>query len=104
TSASAGSSQDVVAASASVPVSDGPSTGAGQAVAGSSQIATVSNDSLPPDVDASISERQVTPGTIIEVRAKGSPDAEEVMLSDGLGKPQRFVYDSTADLWRASYR
>jgi len=102
TSASAGSSQDVVAASASVPAS-GP-VAVGQAVQGPDQIAMVSNDSLPPDVDASITERQVTPGTIIEVTAKGSPDVEEVLLSDGIGKPQRFVYDSTADLWRASYR
>ncbi len=104
TSASAGSSQDVVAASASIPVGGAPSTGAGQALQGSEQIATVSNDSLPPDVDASISESQVSPGTIIDVRAKGSPDVEEVLLSDGRGKPQRFAYDSSADLWRASYR
>jgi hypothetical protein len=78
--------------------------GGGQSLKGPEQVATVSNDSLPPDVDASIAESQVTPGTIIEVRAKGSPDVEEVLLSDGRGKPQRFVYDPTADLWRASYR
>jgi hypothetical protein len=104
TSAGSSSSQDVVAASAIIPVGETPSTGAGQALQGPEQIATVSNDSLPPDVDASIVESQVTPGTIIEVRAKGSPDVEEVLLSDGRGKPQRFVYDPTADLWRASYR
>lgn len=103
TSAGTGSTQEVVAASASIPVGGAPSVGAGQ-VQGPERIAAVSNDSLPPDVDASITETQVTPGTIIEVTAKGSPDAEEVLLSDGIGKPQRFVYDPTADLWRASYR
>ena len=103
TSASAGSSQDVVAASASVPAIQ-PAKGSGGPVQGPENLATVSNDSLPPDVDASITESQVTPGTVIEVTAKGSPDVEEVLLSDGIGKSQRFVYDSTADLWRASYR
>lgn len=103
TSASAGSSQNVVAASASGPMVPPFTKEELQAVSGQ-EIATVSNDSLPPDVDASIIESQVTPGTVIEVRAKGSPDVEEVLLSDGRGKPQRFVYDSTADLWRASYR
>jgi hypothetical protein len=103
TSASTGSSQSVVAASASVPAGE-PSTGVGQTLQGAGQVGSVSNDSLPPDVDASITESQVTPGTVIEVTAKGSPDVEEVLLSDGIGKSQRFVYDSTADLWRASYR
>lgn len=104
TSASAGSSQGVVAASASIPVGQSGTGGGGQALQGPEQIATASNDSLPPDVDAWITESQVTPGTVIEVRAKGSPDAQEVLLSDGRGKPQRFVYDASADLWRASYR
>lgn len=101
-SASAGSSQDAVAASAAVPGSGPLAGGTGQVIA--DQVAAVSNDSLPPDVDASIADPMVTPGTIVEVRAKGSPDVEEVLLSDGRGKPQRFVHDPASDLWRASYR
>lgn len=104
TSASASTGQEAVAASAAGPMVPPYKVGQVPAVSAQEEIATVANDSLPPDVAASITESLVTPGTIIEVTAKGSPDVEEVLLSDGLGKPQRFAYDSTADLWRASYR
>ncbi len=104
TSGSAGSDQNVVAASASVPVASPLTERQRQVAVGAERIAAVSNDSLPPDVDASITDSLVTPGTIIELTAKGSPDVEEVLLSDGIGKAQRFTYDDSADLWRASYR
>ncbi|MGH7731278.1 MAG: hypothetical protein ACRENJ_08520, partial [Candidatus Eiseniibacteriota bacterium] len=81
-----------------------PAAGEGQAAAGPERTVAVSSDSLPPDVDASIADSVATPGTIIEITAKGSPDVEEVLLSDGLGRPQRFAYDASVDLWRASYR
>ena len=98
---SVGGGQDAVAASAALPA---PPIAA---IAGSSaaeQISTVTNDSVPPDVSASIADSLVTPGTVIEVLAKSSPDVEEVLLADGIGKPQRFAYDQTSDSWRASYR
>ena len=38
-----------------------------------------------PDVVASVVSTEVTPGTIIEVTAEGSPDVEEVLLADGRG-------------------
>jgi len=96
--------QQAVAASASGPFV--PPFGASEAkpVSGSEQVAAVANDSLPPDVDATVTDSLATHGTIIEITAKGSPDVEEVQLSDGLGKPQRFAYDPGSDLWRASYR
>ena len=104
TSSSTSTGQEAVAASTAGTMVPPHTGGEVAAASGPVEIAAVTNDSLPPDVDASIGESQVTPGTIIEVTAKGSPDVQEVLLSDGLGKPQRFAYDSTADLWHASYR
>jgi hypothetical protein len=107
TSSNASTGQEAVAASAAGPMAPPYSAplevGRSQAVYGP-EVAPASSDSLPPDVAASITESLIAPGTVIEVTAKGSPDVEEVLLSDGLGKPQRFAYDSAADLWRASYR
>lgn len=104
TSGSPGTGQDRVVASSSVPAGASLTAHEARSTAGPERIAAVSNDALPPDVDASIADSLVTPGTIIEITAKGSPDVEEVMLADGIGKPQRFAYDASADLWRASYR
>jgi len=69
-----------------------------------SEKAAVSADSLPPDVVASASESLVTPGTIVEIAAEGSPDVVEVVLTDGIGKSQPLIYDSTAKCWRILYR
>jgi hypothetical protein len=77
---------------------------AGPPVPDAERVAEVSNDSLPPDVAASVTDSLIVPGTIVEITAEGSPDVEEILLSDGIGRPQRFVYDPAADLWRASYR
>lgn len=104
TSGSPGTDHDAVVAGSSLPAGAPITAREARSTAEPERIAAVSNDSLPPDVDASITDSLVTPGTIIEITAKGSPDVEEVMLSDGIGKPQRFVYDASADLWRASYR
>ena len=104
TSSSGSIGQEAVAASAGGPMVPPYTAGPLEAVSRPEEIAAVTNDSLPPDVDASITDPLVTPGTIIEVTAKGSPDVEEVLLSDGIGKSQRFAYDSAADLWRVPYR
>lgn len=103
TSSSGSAGPEAVAASASGPMVSPFGPGEPGAVS-DPEIATVTNDSLPPDVAASVAETLATPGTIIEVTAKASPDVQEVLLSDGIGKPQRFAYDSAADLWRVSYR
>jgi len=65
---------------------------------------TVSSDSLPPDVSATIVNLETVPGGIIEIAAQGSPDVESITLSDGRGKAQAFVYDTTAKAWRVLYR
>jgi len=61
-------------------------------------------DSLPPDVTASVNESAAYPGKTVEVTARTSADAVEVILWDGFGRKQSFAYDSTAGVWRASYR
>ena len=94
--------EQAVAASASGPVV--PPIGAREAKPVSEPVAAVANDSLPPDVAASVADTRVTPGSIIEVTAIGSPDVEEMVLADGIGRPQRFAYDRASDQWRASYR
>jgi len=61
-------------------------------------------DSLPPDVTASASETLAFPGNTVEITARASADVVEVVLWDGIGRRQSFAYDTTAGVWRASYR
>ena len=63
-----------------------------------------SADSLPPEVAASVADSLVVPGTAVEITAQASLDAMELMLWDGLGKRQPFVYDEPGKVWRAFYR
>ena len=61
-------------------------------------------DSLPPDVTASAADSVAYPGKTVEIAARASADVVEVVLWDGMGRKQSFAYDTTAGLWRASYR
>jgi hypothetical protein len=63
-----------------------------------------SADSLPPDVVASVASQVVVPGEAVEILAMGSPDVREVILADGIGRTQSFVYDLEAKAWRTFYR
>jgi hypothetical protein len=63
-----------------------------------------SPDVVPPDVSASAADTLVSRGGIVEVTAQGSPDVEEVVLWDGIGKKQPLAYDMQAKVWRAFYR
>lgn len=63
-----------------------------------------SADSLPPDIVASVENSVVVPGEAVEIMAMGSPDVREVILADGIGKTQSFVYDLEAKAWRTFYR
>lgn len=100
----AGGGPEAVAASAGGSAAPPLAVDAGRVGPERQRVAEVSNDSLPPDVAASVTDSVITPGTIVEITAEGSPDVEEVLLSDGIGKSQRFVYDPAADRWRVSYR
>src|SRR5262249_41191701 len=63
-----------------------------------------SADSLPPEVNASVGDTLVIPGSAIEIDAQASVDATELSLWDGLGKRQLFTYDEEGKVWRAYYR
>ena len=78
------------------------STVANTEVAASDEIA--SGDALPPDVTASTAERITAPGHVAQITAQGSPDVTTMVLTDRLGKKAPFAYDSTAGVWRVSYR
>jgi hypothetical protein len=65
---------------------------------------TLSRDAVPPDVEATAVDSVVTPGAVVEINAKGSPDVVDMGLSDGIGREQPFAYDSTMKVWRALYR
>ena len=61
-------------------------------------------ESLPPEIDATISEEPVAPGTVIEISAVGSSDVTEMVVQDSRGKtyPMTRIDDTAA--WRAYYR
>jgi len=63
-----------------------------------------SADSLPPEVVASVTDTLIVPGAAVEITAQTSADALDLLLSDGRGKPQPFVYDGAGKVWRAYYR
>src|SRR5262245_44623721 len=63
-----------------------------------------SADSLPPEVLASVTDTLVVPGAAVEITAQTSADAVDLLLSDGRGKPQPFVYDGAGKVWRSYYR
>jgi hypothetical protein len=66
--------------------------------------AVVGPDALAPDLAVTMSDTLGLPGTSVQLTARTSPDVVGVTLWDGLGQKQAFVHDSTANLWRASYR
>lgn len=59
---------------------------------------------VAPDVVVTVVDTLVAPGEIVELTAEATTDVVEMAFSDGLGPPEPFVYDSTATIWRASYR
>jgi len=65
---------------------------------------SVSADSLPPDVAASVLEGRVLPGSTVEITAEGSPDVVAVTLGDRTGGRQLFAFDASSGLWRVAYR
>ena len=60
--------------------------------------------SVPPDLEAAVSDTFVTAGQPIEVVVQGTTDITEMALADGRGDPIPMVRDSTDDTWRVDYR
>jgi hypothetical protein len=62
------------------------------------------NEAPSPDVTASVQDSTVQPGHAIDVMAIATDDVRQVVLWDGIHDRQAFAFDSTAGVWRASYR
>jgi hypothetical protein len=60
--------------------------------------------SEPPDVVASIADSLAAPGAVVTVIATGSPDVVSMTLADGIGREKELVYDSSANVWKTTYR
>lgn len=100
---SSGSGQTLVVAQASAPLEVGSGTVKAQP-ASDEAIAVTSADALPPDVAVTVADTLVYAGGSVEIKAQGSPDVVGVMLSDGIGRKQPFVYDAASDTWKVFYR
>lgn len=61
-------------------------------------------ESLPPEIDATVSETPVAPGTVIEISAIGSSDVTEMVLRDALGKTYPMTRIEETGAWRVFYR
>jgi hypothetical protein len=59
---------------------------------------------VAPDVVVAAVDTLVAPGEVVELTAEATADVVEMALSDGRGPRQPFAYDSTAAVWRTSYR
>ena len=59
---------------------------------------------LPPDVTATGPDSLVVPGSVVEITAQASTDAQSLMLTDRLGHKYAFTYDVDAKAWRVRYR
>jgi hypothetical protein len=64
----------------------------------------VAAESLPPEIDATVAETPVEPGTVIEISAIGSSDVTEMVLRDALGKSYPMTRNEETGAWRVFYR
>ena len=61
-------------------------------------------ESLPPEIDATVTEGLITPGTVIEISAVGSSDVTEMVLQDSRGKTYPMTRVDETAAWRVYYR
>lgn len=61
-------------------------------------------ESLPPEIDATVTDTPVQPGTVIEISAVGSSDVTEMVLRDALGKTYPLTRNEESGTWRVFYR
>jgi hypothetical protein len=97
-SAPSSSAASTAVVAAATPVSSqGSATLTGQPQPGISQ-------GLPPEIALGELDTLVTPGQPLQLEVYGTPDVTAMALSDGIGKPEPFYHDASANLWRVSYR
>lgn len=61
-------------------------------------------EAVSPDVTVSVADTLVSPGETVEITARATGDAKQLVLWDGIHDRQAFAYDSTTSQWRATYR
>lgn len=61
-------------------------------------------ESLPPEIDATVSEEPVAPGSVIEISAVGSSDVTEMVVTDARGKTYPMTRIEETGAWRVFYR
>lgn len=61
-------------------------------------------ESLPPEIDATVSEEPVAPGSVIEISAVGSSDVTEMVVTDSRGKTYPMTRIEETGAWRVFYR
>ncbi|HET9250591.1 MAG TPA: hypothetical protein VFP58_00570 [Candidatus Eisenbacteria bacterium] len=61
-------------------------------------------ESLPPEIDATVSEEPVLPGSVIEISAVGSSDVTEMTVTDSRGKTYPMTRIEETGAWRVFYR
>ena len=88
---------------ATVVSAEGMTVGASSPYA-ASEVTSNGERSVPPDLEAAVSDTFVTAGQPIEVVVQGTSDITEMALADGRGDPIPMVRDSSDDTWRVDYR
>jgi len=61
-------------------------------------------ESLPPEIDATVSEEPVGPGSVIEISAVASSDVTEMIVTDARGKTYPMTRIDETGAWRVFYR
>jgi hypothetical protein len=65
---------------------------------------TRSGDPAAPDLDVMTSDTLVYRREQVDITARTTADAGDVVLWDGFGDRQALVYDASANVWRGRYR
>lgn len=77
---------------------------AGTATTAEGAIDAAVAESLPPEIDATVSEEPVLPGSVIEISAVGSSDVTEMIVTDARGKTYPMTRIEESGAWRVFYR
>ena len=77
---------------------------AGTAITTDGALDAAVSESLPPEIDATVSEEPVLPGSVIEISAVGSSDVTEMIVTDARGKTYPMTRIEETGAWRVFYR
>lgn len=77
---------------------------AGTAITTDGALDAAVTESLPPEIDATVSAEPVQPGSVIEISAVGSSDVTEMVVTDARGKTFPMTRIEETGAWRVFYR